>query len=85
MTNYSNYEIRRAEYDDPEEILNLQKECYLEEVEIYQDFKIPPLTQTIESNNADFKNHIMLKYEISNEIVGSVRAQITDKCCKIGR
>jgi uncharacterized glyoxalase superfamily protein PhnB len=41
--------ICTADLDDLDEILGLQKECYRQEAEIYNDFTIPPLTQNIDS------------------------------------
>jgi len=53
--------ILRAQREDLAEILALQKECYLQEAAIYEDYKIPPLLQTIESIEKDFKQNIFLK------------------------
>mgnify|MGYP001803982682 CR=1 FL=1 len=47
--------------DDLTEILSLQKECYVEESEIYNDHHIPPLVQTIESIYADFDTERFFK------------------------
>ncbi len=40
-------EIERAIISDAEEILSLQKLAYRSEAEIYNDFNIPPLVQTL--------------------------------------
>lgn len=77
--------IQIANATDLPEILRLQKECYLEEAEIYQDFSIPPLVQSLESIEKDFEDQVFLKSVISGKIVGSVRATIHNKTCEIGR
>ena len=47
--------IKLANPEDLPQILELQKECYLQEAEIYSDYKISPLIQTLESITLDFK------------------------------
>jgi len=85
MTNTKHLYIQQAREADLEKILQLQKACYQQEAEIYNDFQIPPLTQTLASIKEDFKKQVFLKYEIDREIVGSVRGEIIDDTCKIGR
>jgi ribosomal protein S18 acetylase RimI-like enzyme len=53
--------VKRANIIDAEEILALQKLAYQSEAEIYQDYTIPPLIQTLKEINTEFKNHIFLK------------------------
>ena len=38
--------VKRASFEDAKEILDLQKLAYVSEAEIYNDYSIPPLTQT---------------------------------------
>ncbi|MFY0599231.1 MAG: GNAT family N-acetyltransferase [Cyclobacteriaceae bacterium] len=71
--------------DDLVEILKLQKDCYQEEAAIYDDYNIPPLTQTLESIHADFKMETFLKVTANDKIIGSVRGYIENQTCKIGR
>jgi hypothetical protein len=40
--------IERAHIEDTKEILDFQKLAYQSEAEIYNDYTIPPLTQTLE-------------------------------------
>ena len=40
--------ITKALYSDLEEILALQKLAYQSEAELYDDYTIPPLTQSLE-------------------------------------
>ena len=46
--------IERANIEDAKEILDLQKLTYQSEAENYNDYTIPPLTQTLEEIEADF-------------------------------
>nr|WKN34897.1 GNAT family N-acetyltransferase [Tunicatimonas sp. TK19036] len=66
-------------------ILELQKVCYWQEAEIYDDFVIPPLTQTLASITHDFEQQVILKAESEKTIVGSVRGYLEGETCKIGR
>ncbi|MDO1512257.1 hypothetical protein Q2T41_06270 [Maribacter confluentis] len=54
-------------------ILELQKSCYVEEAELYNDYSIPQLTQNLESIELDYVNEKILKVECDVKIVGSVR------------
>ena len=58
--------IEQATVLDAEEILKLQKLAYLSEVEIYNDYSIPPLTQTIKEIEVEFKDYIFLKASIDD-------------------
>ena len=78
-------EIERATVLDAEEILSLQKLAYRSEAEIYNDFNIPPLLQTLESIEKDFENQFFLKARADGKIIGSVRAYAKEGTCYIGR
>jgi hypothetical protein len=78
-------EIERATVLDAEEILSLQKLAYRSEAEIYNDFNIPPLVQTLESIEKDFENQYFLKAVMDGKIIGSVRAYTKEGTCYIGR
>jgi ribosomal protein S18 acetylase RimI-like enzyme len=78
-------EIERAMIYDAEEILILQKLAYRSEAEIYNDFNIPPLVQTLESIEKDFENQYFLKTVMNGKIIGSVRAYTKEGTCYIGR
>jgi ribosomal protein S18 acetylase RimI-like enzyme len=78
--------IQRAEVSDAEEILTLQKLAYRSEGEIYNDFHIPPLLQTLEELMADLQRQVFLTAKDENgRVVGSVRAFSKDRTCFIGR
>jgi len=78
-------EIERATVSDAGEILALQKLAYRSEAEIYNDFSIPPLVQTLEGIEKDFENQFFLKAVIDEKIIGSVRAYTKEGTCYIGR
>jgi ribosomal protein S18 acetylase RimI-like enzyme len=78
-------EINTANIEDAEQILNLQKLAYQSEAAIYQDFGIPPLTQTIENMRGQFEDHTFLKAIDGKNIIGSVRAYSESVSCFIGR
>lgn len=77
--------IQRASVEDAEEILALQKLAYQSEAAIYDDYTIPPLTQTLEEIRADFEKQVFLNISVDGRIVGSVRAHEQEGTCFIGR
>ena len=78
--------IEKATVKDAEELLALQKLAYRSEAEIYHDFSLPPLVQTLEGMKKDFVNQLFLK-AVTEEgrILGSVRAYAKEGTCYIGR
>jgi ribosomal protein S18 acetylase RimI-like enzyme len=77
--------ITQATADDAAEILDLQKLAYQSEAAIYQDYGIPPLTQTLAEIKAELLRRHFLKAVAAWRIVGSVRASIERGTCYIGR
>jgi len=77
--------VERATVADAEEVLSLQKLAYKSEAEIYNDFNIPPLLQTLEEIKKDFEDQIVLKATIDGKIRGSVRAFVKEGTCYVGR
>jgi phosphoribosylanthranilate isomerase len=77
--------IQKAEMDDMEEILDLQKLAYRSEAELNNDFTIPPLTQTLDEIRNEFGQAFILKVVQDERIIGSVRAYEKDGTCYIGR
>ncbi len=79
--------IKKASIDDLEEILQLQKQAYLSEAELYDDYNIKPLLQTLDDIKQNFLKQIFLKAAIENKttIVGSVRAYQLKDTVFIGR
>ena len=77
--------IVRATVADAEEILVLQKLAYQSEAELYGNFDIPPLKQTVEELRDQFKDHVILKAVHEDKIIGTVRAYEENGTCFIGR
>ncbi len=77
--------IERAVVADAGAILALQKCAYRSEAEIYDDFAIPPLRQTLAEMQQDLVDQLVLKALLADRIVGSVRALERDGTCHIGR
>lgn len=82
--------IGQASVKDAAGILALQKLAYRSEAEIYDDYTIPPLTQTLEEMRADIETQLVLKASIEdasieNRIIGSVRANVRRGTCFVGR
>lgn len=78
-------EITLANIEDAAQILSLQKLAYQSEAAIYQDYSIPPLTQTIEEIKGEFDNQLFLKAVYEKDIIGSVRAYSDGYSCFVGR
>jgi GNAT superfamily N-acetyltransferase len=77
--------IVQAEIGDAKEILDLQKIAYQSEAELYKNYTIPPLTQTLEEIRTDFEKQTFFKALIEGKIIGSVRAFMEEESCFIGR
>ncbi|AXY58343.1 GNAT family N-acetyltransferase [Acinetobacter chinensis] len=77
--------IQDAEFDEAQQILELQKIAYQREAELYQDWNIPPLLQTLHQLELEFENHQILVAKLNDEIVGSVRGRVDQGTLHIGR
>ena len=78
--------IKRAEYKDLQEILNLQYLAYQSEAELFGSKDIPPLKQTLAEVIEEFNNGIILKLTDENgTIIGSVRATEKNGTVYIGK
>ena len=79
-------EITRASFADLKTILVLQKQAFLSEADIYNDFDIsPPLLQTLEELTKEFSESIILKAVLGDFLVGSVRGFQVDETVFIKR
>jgi len=81
----SPFEIARAQLDDAEAILELQKLAYQSEARLYDDLTLPPLVQTLDSLRAEYPGSVVLKASDGARIVGSVRAREAEGVCHVGR
>jgi GNAT superfamily N-acetyltransferase len=77
--------ITRGGPGDAQEILALQRLAYQSEAAIYQDYGIPPLTQTLAELQTELERRQVLKAVAAGRIVGSVRAHLDQETCCIGR
>jgi anthranilate synthase/aminodeoxychorismate synthase-like glutamine amidotransferase len=77
--------IAEATVEDAEEILTLQKRAFRIEAERYDDYTLPPLTQTLDEIKADFERQHVLKATLREEIIGSVRAHAEAGTCHVAR
>ena len=75
--------IDKADKTDAAEILELQQLAYQSEAEIYQDWTIPPLMQTLEDILAEFTTYTFLRARLHGRIIGSVRAYVNEAVCTV--
>jgi ribosomal protein S18 acetylase RimI-like enzyme len=76
---------QRATFEDLEDILSLQKICYVSEAQIINNYSIQPLTQKLSDIQKEFESNIILKAVENGEIIGSVRAYEEGDTCHIGK
>lgn len=70
------YAITIARADDAEAILSLQKRAYESEARLYNDWNIPPLTQSLSSLQAYILTDHVLQYSQGNIIIDSALASL---------
>jgi ech hydrogenase subunit C len=70
--------IERATPLDAPEILALQKIVYQNEAELYEDWTLTPLKQTLAEMRVDFESKVFIKAVVGGKIVGSVRGYMMD-------
>ncbi|MEV5507163.1 GNAT family N-acetyltransferase [Streptomyces orinoci] len=68
--------IAAADEDDAEEILKLQYLCYQSEAELYGDYSLEPLTQSLAALRAELGAGRVLAARLGTEVVGSVRGAV---------
>ena len=66
--------ITQAGKEDLQTILDLQYCAYQSEAALFGSQDIPPLKQTIEEVQEEYKRGVILKMEAAGTIIGSVRA-----------
>ena len=77
--------ISLAQISDAPEILALQKLAYQSEAELYNDYNLPPLLQTLPELEGELADVVCLKAVKAGRIIGSVRAREQAGTCHIGR
>lgn len=68
--------ISAAAETDAEHILKLQYLCYQTEAELYGDYRIEPLTQSLDDLRAEITRGHALVARLGDEVVASVRAGV---------
>ncbi|MEU5437077.1 GNAT family N-acetyltransferase [Streptomyces sp. NPDC020719] len=68
--------ISAAREGDCEQILKLQYLCYQSEAELYGDYSIEPLTQTLDGLRAELGRGYALVARLGDEVVASVRGGV---------
>jgi ribosomal protein S18 acetylase RimI-like enzyme len=74
-----------AELDDAPAILELQRQAYQAEALLYNDWSIPPLTQSLAQLKDEFQESVVLKAVSGTSLLGSVRGRAADGVAHIGR
>ncbi|MFE3327214.1 GNAT family N-acetyltransferase [Streptomyces sp. NPDC059176] len=78
--------ISAATAQDAEAILKLQFLCYQSEAELYGDYGIEPLTQTLDDLRAEIGRGHALVARLGNEVIASVRGEVDgDGTARIGK
>ncbi len=77
--------IELATVKDAEQILELQKLAYKGEADIYNDYSIAPLNQSLEGLRDDLNGQAVFKISIGGKTIGSVRAYMNQNTCYVGR
>ncbi|WP_103503566.1 GNAT family N-acetyltransferase [Streptomyces sp. SM14] len=78
--------IGTAAEKDTEQVLKLQYLCYQSEAELYGDYTIEPLTQSLDALRAEMAAGRVLVARLGDEIVGSVRGRVeADGSAAIGK
>lgn len=77
--------IDSARVREAEQILGLQYLCYQSEAAIYDDYSIPPLTESLWELLEEYDATKILLARLGTEVVGSVRGRIEAETCRIRR
>ncbi len=77
--------ITQATKKDLSQILELQYRAYESEAIRYNDFTIPPMTQSLAQIEEEANYSVIIKATIDETVVGSVRAKANNNSCEIGR
>ncbi|MER8100294.1 GNAT family N-acetyltransferase [Kitasatospora sp. NPDC094016] len=78
--------ISAADAEDAEQILKLQYLGYQPEAELYGDWAIEPLTQSLESLRAELSGQYVLVARLGDEVVGTIRGHVdAEGVGRIGR
>ncbi|MET9960128.1 GNAT family N-acetyltransferase [Streptomyces sp. NPDC006326] len=70
--------ISAAAAEDTEQILKLQYLAFQREAELYGNYRIQPLTQTLDSLKAELATDTVLVARLGDEVVGTVRGNVDE-------
>ncbi|WP_351224107.1 GNAT family N-acetyltransferase [Streptomyces sp. NPDC002133] len=70
--------ISAAAAQDAEHILKLQYLCYQSEAELYGDYSIEPLTQSLDDLRSELARGHALVARLGDEVIASVRGEIDE-------
>ncbi|MFE4922114.1 GNAT family N-acetyltransferase [Streptomyces sp. NPDC056661] len=68
--------ISAATTEDAEQILKLQYLCFQSEAELYGNYRIDPLVQSLESVRDELTANLVFVARLGDEVVGAVRGSI---------
>lgn len=77
--------IEPAGPGDAGEILTLQRAAYVTEAQLYDDVRLPALTQSLEDLAAELDGCIAFKAVVGRRVVGAVRAHQDGGTLHVGR
>jgi len=80
-----NIQVKVASKDDALKILEIQKEAFQGQAKIYQNYELPPLTQSLNSITNEFDVKTFLKVTLNDQIIGSVRFEMNGDYVTIDR
>lgn len=82
----SGLSIRAVSLDQAGEILTLQRAAYVTEAQLYDDVRLPALTQSLDDLRAELADGLGLMAALpSGRLVGAVRAHPRDGVLHVGR
>nr|WSW71620.1 GNAT family N-acetyltransferase [Streptomyces sp. NBC_00995] len=68
--------ISAARAQDAEQILKLQYLCFQNEAELYGNYRIDPLVETLDALRAEIATNLVFVARLGEEVVGSVRGSM---------
>ncbi|MEU6014069.1 GNAT family N-acetyltransferase [Streptomyces sp. NPDC047515] len=78
--------ISAATAQDAEQVLKLEYLCFQREAELYGNYRIDPLVQSLDSLHAEIATQLVFVARLGDEVVGSVRGSTdADGTGQIGR
>lgn len=78
--------ISLAVVGDAGEVLTLQRAAYVTEAQLYDDMRLPALTQALDELRAELQEGLAFKATLATgRLVGAVRARLDDGTLHVGR